>query len=187
MPKGSESTSRRGCNEVRGEMNVEESETRSEFEALQGQTLPNACCRLEQTTNKNNEFVERKIVAVVRSNSEPALACRKWSSAIRVFSVLYADHDGGSLFHSSTQAPCTPSSTSSTVVATEEHEELSPRMCAPLRPREVLARSSSEPNLQEHQSHSESTIDPNFFKSLAKRIRTEREASSHEEPRWLQP
>lgn len=152
---------------------------RSKFEALQGQTLPITCCRLEQTTDKSNESVERKPASLVRSNSQPELQRKKWSSATRVFSILKADHDDGSLLYSSTRAPCTPSSTSSTVViATEELEELSPRICSPPRPGGMLARSSSEPNLQERQSPTESMIDQNFFKCLAKRIRAEREASS---------
>ena len=157
---------------------MDESEMSSKFEALQCQTLPNTCCRLEQTTDKSNESVERKPASLVRNNSDPELERKSWSSAIRVFSVLKADHDDGSLLYSSTRAPCTPSSTSSTVMATEELEGLSPRICSPPRPRGMLARSSSEPNLQEHQSRTESKIDENFFKCLAKRIRAEREASS---------
>lgn len=205
---------------------------RSEFEALQGQTPPNTCCRPEQTTDKRNESAERKRATLVRSNSEPGLACEKWSSAIREFSALQTNHDDRSLLRSSSRPPCTPASTSSTVqrrhtvdrfhielaggeqitdsgnagemsgtsgtdaahvddtsckdravIATEKPEELSPRNCSPPRPTAVLARSSSEPNLQELQSPIQSVIDQNFFKSLAKRIKAERQASLHDEPR----
>jgi hypothetical protein len=164
-------------------MKGEYSEMRSEEVQHGHQT--NTCCRLEQTTakSKHNESVECRRSTLVRSDSEPELASEKWSSTIRVFSALKVDHDDRSILRSSTRAFCTPSSTSSTVViATEELEELSPQIYSRLRPTAMLARSSSEPNFQESQSPTESVIGQNFFKSLAKRIRAEREAFSHEEP-----